>query len=170
MKYQSDDSNMMNGMRVKLIFTFSVIGTCAPIFISVCGLTQKELPKETCIILQVEDLCIGGGGVSIGNKEKGYVMFMRNDADADKYRYKYYRDEVLILFIQSTRREYDGFFNESNLPIPEDLTAASWCDGDIAPVASIVDDLARIKSLQINILYQELELSKQLILQKYFQC
>ena len=60
-KYQSDDSNMMNGMRVKLTFTISAIGTCAPIFISVCGLTPKELPKEACIIVQVEGLCIGGG-------------------------------------------------------------------------------------------------------------
>ena len=33
------------------------------------------------------------------------------------------------------------FKNESNLPIPEDLTAASLCDCDIAQVASIVDDL-----------------------------
>ena len=90
-----------------------------------------------------------GGGVSIGNKEKGYVMFMRNDADADKYRYKYYRDEVLIPFIQSTRKEYDGFSNESNLPIPEDLTAVSLCDGDIAQVASIVDDLDKFSKNEI---------------------
>ena len=88
MKYQSDDSNMMNGMRVKLTFTFSAIGTCALIFISISGLTPKELPKEACIILQVEGLCIDGGEVSIGNKEKGYITFTRNDADADKYRYK----------------------------------------------------------------------------------
>ena len=149
MKYQSDDSNMMNGMRVKLTFTFSAIGTCALIFISISGLTPKELPKEACIILQVEGLCIDGGEVSIDNKEKGYVMFMRNDADADKYRYKYYRDEVLIPFIQSTRKEYDGFSNESNLPIPEDLTAVSWCDGDIAQVASIVDDLDKFSKNKI---------------------
>ena len=73
-KYQSDDSNMMNGMRVKLTFTFSAIGTCAPIFISICGLTQKELRKEVCIILQVKGLCIGGGDVSIGNKEEGNAI------------------------------------------------------------------------------------------------
>ena len=104
LKFQSDDSNMMNGMKVKLTFTFPAIGTCAPIFISVCELTLKELLKEACIILQVEGLCIGSGGVSIGNKEKGYIMFMRNDADVDKQRYKYYRDGILIPFIQSTRK------------------------------------------------------------------
>ena len=128
-------------MKVKITFIFSAIGTCAPIFISVYGLTPKEFTKEVCTILQVECLCIGGEGVSIGNKEKGYIMFMRNDADAGKQRYKYYWDEILIPFIQSTRKEYDGFLNESNLHIPEDLAAASWCDGDIAQVASIVDDL-----------------------------
>ena len=66
--------------------------------------------------------------MSIGSKEKGYTMFMINDDDADKERYKYYRDEILIPFIQSTRKEYDGFLNESNLPILEDLTAGSWCN------------------------------------------
>ena len=64
-----------------------------------------------------------------------------SEGDIFVRRYKYYRDEVLKPFIQSTRKKHDGFFNEINLPIPEDLTAASWCDGDIAQVASIVDDL-----------------------------
>ena len=50
-----------------------------------------------------------GGCVSMGNKEKGYIIFMRNSADSDKQRYKYYRDEVLIPFIRSKRKEYDGF-------------------------------------------------------------
>ena len=108
-KYQSDDKNMMSGMKVKLTLTFLAIGVCALILIYVCGLTPKELQKKACIILQVEGVCIGGGDVSIGNKEKGYIMFMRNNADADKQRYKYYRDEMLIPFIQSTRKEYDGF-------------------------------------------------------------
>ena len=81
----------MNGMKVKITFIFSAIGTCAPIFISVYGLTPKEFPKEVCTILQVECLCIGGEGVSIRNKQKGYIMFMRNDAE-DKLllsRYQY---------------------------------------------------------------------------------
>ena len=79
--------------------------------------------------------------MSIGNKEKGYTMFARNDVDIDKQRYKHNWYEALIPFIQSTRKEYDDFFNESNPPISEDSTAASWCDGCIAQVASIVDDL-----------------------------
>ena len=36
-------------------------------------------------------------------------MFMKNGADANKQRIKYYRDEILIPFIQSTRKEYDEF-------------------------------------------------------------
>ena len=64
-----------------------------------------------------------------------------SEGDIFVRRYKYYRDEVLIPFIQSTRKTYDGFFNEINLSIPEDLSAASWYDGNIAQVASIVDDL-----------------------------
>ena len=94
----------MNSMRVKLTFTFSTISTCTPNFIYVCGLTPKELPKAGCMFLPVEDLCIGIGGVSIGDKEKGYIILVRNNYNTDKHRYKHYRDEVLIPFIQSTRK------------------------------------------------------------------
>ena len=90
------------------------------------------------IILQVEGLYIGDcDDISIGNKEKGQII-TRNDTDTDKQRDKYYRDEVLIPFIQSTRKEYDGCSNNSTLPIPEDSTASSWYDGDITLVTSIL--------------------------------
>ena len=56
------------------------------------------------MFLPVEDLCIGIGGVSIGDKEKGYIILVRNNYNTDKHRYKHYRDEFLIPFIQSTRK------------------------------------------------------------------
>ena len=34
----------MNGMRVKLTFTFSAMGTCMPLVVTVTGLTEKEMP------------------------------------------------------------------------------------------------------------------------------
>jgi len=40
---QTDKS--MNGMRVKLTFTFSAMGTCMPLVITVAGLTEREMPN-----------------------------------------------------------------------------------------------------------------------------
>ena len=45
-RYTIDNSKSMNGLRVKLTYTFSAAGTMAPIFISVLGLTERELPED----------------------------------------------------------------------------------------------------------------------------
>ena len=36
----------MNGLRVKLTYTFSAVGTMAPIFISVLGFMERALPED----------------------------------------------------------------------------------------------------------------------------
>lgn len=67
---------------------------------------------------------------------------MRGYKHADTERYKYYRDTILFPFIKKLRVEYDNFNNGvSNLPIPDDLTVSSWCDGDLEQIRSIVNDL-----------------------------
>ena len=145
--YKLDNSKAMSGLRVKLTFTFSALGACAPLFVSITGLSERELPSSPCIILKIEGLCIGGGGVNVGCKDTGYIFLMRstggkNDESVDKQRYKYYRDNVLLPFIKKSRQEYDGCNeNECGL-IPRDLTAVSWCDGDLAQIGSIVNDLS----------------------------
>ena len=44
-KYLVNDSKNMNGLRLKMTFTFSAIGKVAPIFITISGLNDDELPK-----------------------------------------------------------------------------------------------------------------------------
>lgn len=136
----------MKGMRVKLTFTFSAVGTCVPLFVSVCGLTERELPEEECVILDIEGLCVGGGGVNVGCNTKGYLVLMRGGSaneGADKKRYKYYRDNILLPFISETRKTYDQFDDTDDKNIPNNLTAAGWCDGDLAQIASIVNDIEK---------------------------
>ena len=36
---------------VKLTFTFAAVGTCTPLFISVCGLTGREMPTDPSVII-----------------------------------------------------------------------------------------------------------------------
>jgi hypothetical protein len=48
-KYCRDDSGYLNGRCVKDTYTFSAAGTAVvDLFVSICGLTETELPKEKC--------------------------------------------------------------------------------------------------------------------------
>ena len=46
--------------------------------------------------MKVPGLCIGGGGVTLGNKEDGHVFFMRKEEGADKKHCELYMNEVLV--------------------------------------------------------------------------
>ena len=60
--YKCDENKSMSGMRVKLTFTFSAMGTCFPLVCTVSGLTEREmLMGEEFIHIRVPGLCIGGG-------------------------------------------------------------------------------------------------------------
>ena len=102
-KYKFDDCKNMNGLRVKLTYTFTSIGTMAPIFISVLGLNERELPQDHCISIDIPGLCVGGGGVTVGNNQRGILMFMRGESGIDKDMYRIYRDEVLLPFLSKSR-------------------------------------------------------------------
>eukprot|EP00978_Attheya_sp_CCMP212_P004820 scaffold10618_cov55-Attheya_sp.AAC.3 len=91
-KYKNDESKTMSGMRVKHSWTFNTVGQCcAPLCVSVCGLTEAELSKELCpsglLILQIEGLCISGHSlVPMGDTPlpSGYLMPLRNNHDQEQ--------------------------------------------------------------------------------------
>ena len=89
----------------------------------------------------MEGLSIGGGGISLGNTQKGYILFMRGGEKVDKERYKLYRDKIFLPYVNDTRNKYDSFLHDGITPIPDALTAVSWCDGDISQIANIVEDI-----------------------------
>ena len=128
----------MCDLRVKLSYKFTGAGTMAPIFISVLVLNDRELPQDQCVPVKIPGLCVGGGGVTVDNKGYGILMFMRGDKGMDKRRYQVYRDEVLLPFIRETRKDFGDWVEGT--PIPEDLKAVSWCDGDLAQIDNIVSD------------------------------
>eukprot|EP00957_Ditylum_brightwellii_P038162 2885418-Ditylum_brightwellii.AAC.1 len=60
--------------------------------------------------MKIQGHCPGGGGVSVGAKQYGILLLMRNGvSDADKKRYEIYRDELLLPFISNTRKEFHGW-------------------------------------------------------------
>ena len=98
---------------------------------------------------RIPGLCIGGNGVTVGNEQQGHVFFMRSEKGADKARFKYYQDNILIPFINDSRKEYDDFDSTAGTNIPSTLTAVSWCDGDLSEIASIVGDVTNFSENKI---------------------
>jgi hypothetical protein len=73
-----EDNESMHGMRVKLTFIFSGVGTCFPLVCTVTGLTEREMPTgKEFIVLEVPGMCIGGGGVNINNQDVGILFSCR---------------------------------------------------------------------------------------------
>ncbi len=135
--YNVDECDHMNGMRVKLTWTLSGGGTCAPLFVTVTGLNDRELPTAQMLVVQVAGLCIGGSGVG-ANEQEGYIVFTKSGQD--QKRFEFYQSNVLFPFINSLRKEYSDFDISDGITIPDELTAVAWCDGDLPQVNAIVSN------------------------------
>jgi hypothetical protein len=137
------DSQAMNGFRIKLTVTITKAGEMAPIFCSVF-LSEKELPTETCpegfLVLPIKGLAVGSA-TDVFNQQLGYVCFIRRtgESSADLRRYKHYRNAILLPFIKELCLAHD--YHEPGNEVPEELTAVSYCDGDLPQIAAIVDEL-----------------------------
>ena len=73
------------------------------------GLTERELPQDQCVSMNIPWLCVGeeeggggGGGVTFENKGNDILMCMRGDKGTDTCRYQVYRNELLLPFIRET--------------------------------------------------------------------
>ncbi len=58
--YRVEDSKSMNGLQVKLTFTFTAMGNRFSMVVTVAGLTEKEMPQKDFVHVQILGLCIGG--------------------------------------------------------------------------------------------------------------
>ena len=132
------NANNMDVMQVKMNYTFSTAGPCAWILITALGLTERELPHLKCISVSIEGLCVEGGGITVGNKQKGLLLFMRGKNGADKERCKVYCDNVFLPFIRWSRTEHNEW-KEGDL-ITSDIWAISWYDGDLEKIHNIVNE------------------------------
>lgn len=135
-KYKISTSKHMMGMRVKPTYTFSAAGIAAALFITVMELSERELPRDTSVRIKIDGLCVGGGGITLGNNDSGTVMFIRGKKGANVERYRIYQDKVLIPFVKKSHMLFHGW-NEGNA-IPLELMAVSWSDGDITQIQNIV--------------------------------
>ena len=95
--YRVEDSKSMNGLRVKPTFTFTAMGNCFPLVVTVAGLTDYEMPGEDFVHVQIPRLCIGGGCVSVdSNQQLGHLFLMKEGKGAEKTRFKYYQEHMSV--------------------------------------------------------------------------
>ncbi len=136
--YRVEDSKSMNGMRVKLTFTFTAMGNCFPLVVTVMGLTKKEMPRKDFVHVEIPGLCIGGGGVSVDSSQQvGRLFLMRNTEGAKKTCFRYYQEHILIPEINLQRKNYCIFDIAAGTIIPDSVTAVAWCDGDMSQIDAI---------------------------------
>ena len=104
-------------MRVKLNFITNGVGNVTATCVAVTGLADYEMPNEDFIVLHPEELCIGGSGISYGNKTIGYVQLMKGKKRSEKKRFEFIRDEILFNFINAAQEEVNGFDPSKDSPI-----------------------------------------------------
>jgi hypothetical protein len=108
--YKCEDNKSMSGMGIKLTFTFSAMGTCFPLVCTVTGLTKREMPTgKEFINVKVPGLCIDGGGMNINNQEVGHLIFMQNTKGAEKKRFRWYQQDILMPGINNHRKRFAKF-------------------------------------------------------------
>ena len=99
-------------------------------FISVTGITKRELPKDTCssgiLIMSVPGLYTGGN-TNLRNKAPGLVAFLRTEKSVlsgkkiEQINCEWCRKQIILPFITKYRVTLYGM-NDSE-PVPSNLVA-----------------------------------------------
>lgn len=134
--HHHQDSHKMSGMRCKRTLLMNAQGDCAAPCYTLPGLTDKEMPSDQDFIaLKIEGLCIGGHGVD-RQAGYGYLLLMKGTKGAKKMRFRWIQDVLLKEFVDWIRFQYFGFKQMTGMPIPEEMKAVFWSDGDTSQLAS----------------------------------
>ena len=75
---------------------------------------------------------------------------MKSTKNAEKKRFQWYQENILIPAVKTHRKKYHGFDSDSGAPIPDKLTAVCACDGDLSQVANIKETVHKLKDLKIH--------------------
>ena len=118
------------------------------------GLSEKELPRDLCqdgilILPPLKGFCYGG--IQNADSETvGYVVFMRNETNAetkesnDQRNHEIYRNEVMGPYIQSVRKKFSNGLWKENMPVPDDMTWVAWQDGHGPGLKAIIKESQQI--------------------------
>lgn len=148
--YSCETDTNKNGLRVRLTFTMTGSGLLAPLYVAVTGLNDRELKipddywDNDMFVVEVPGFCIGGG-VNPYAQEVGYVVFLRESVQKKggnqkipHKKFAHYHRTVFLPFVKKCREQL-GYHDDDN-EIPDELSAVSWCDGDIPQLSTIIQE------------------------------
>lgn len=125
-----------NGIWMRFTVTFSASGMVAPIYITITGLTEADMPRSKVpngqLVIPIEGLTYDGS-VDPRNKEIGYVVFIWNDSDnkndysQETLNFPYYQQHVFYPFLDASREK--EFQLKPGDSIPDWAQAVQTFDG-----------------------------------------
>ena len=142
----NENSDLLQGMIIKLITTYTGTGCAAPLCAAVRGLNENELlitneelkESKGMFVLKVEGLSAHRGVGSI-NKQSGHTMFMRSskneEYNVDQARCDCYDDETHVPFVESIRELNHRHWTDRGNMLPK-TTNVGWSDGDICQISN----------------------------------
>ena len=147
-------TDKLSGVRVRHTHTINAYGNTAPIYITMYGLNDRELPvsknPDGMLVLKIPGLCIGAGQDIRLSNVIGYVIFLRNDQKKEgEYtletkNFDYYRNKVYLPYIETLRQKYNKNFDV--MDDNNDDTVVSWYDGGPSQLSLLINE----KTLQNN--------------------
>ena len=110
----TSSTTSLRGLRIRHSVTFNAYGNAAPLYATIYGLTEQELPVKTCpsgvLPLLLPGFCFGGSQ-DVSNTTVGHIIFLRNtrkedEISTDQLNHVRYRQEVFLPYVEATRAHY----------------------------------------------------------------
>ena len=110
----TSSTDSLCGLCIRHSVTFNAVGNAAPLYATVYGLSEEELPSAHCpsgrLCVPLPGFCYGGCQ-DASNSSVGYLVFLRStnvedDISTDQINHTKYRNDVFIPWVQNTRESY----------------------------------------------------------------
>ena len=110
----SSNTDSHRGIRIRHSVSFNAVGNQAPLYATVYGLSEEELPSTNCptgvYTVPIPGLCYGGNQ-DCSNETIVYFVFLRSTKkedmiSTDQINHRQYRNNVLLPYIAKCRKHY----------------------------------------------------------------
>ena len=110
----SSSTDSCRGIRIRHTVSFNGVGNAAPFYMTIYGLSDSELPKETCPSGVYHMMLPGfsyGANRNCSNSTVGHIVFIRStskedDISTDQLNHELYRKQVFLPWVEETRENY----------------------------------------------------------------
>ena len=130
----------------------------APVYMTVTGLNDRELPSEYCKdgVLLVEVPGLVTSSTSMGSNDIGYIAFLRRERNehtqrtSEELNFSHYRKNILVPFVLKMRKLLYGY--EETEHVDPNYTAVCWNDGCGTQLAAVVNELQQVVDGEMKII------------------